>query len=209
MIVLAHRGQWYQPDERNQPKALRVAISQGFGLETDVRDSAGQLVISHDPPIASAPPLADFLIFYRSSGSTAPLAFNIKADGLTTILKPLLDQHQVKNYFCFDMSVPDTVSYHREGLLYFTRESEYETCPSLYEEAAGVWMDMFQADWITPEHVVQHLDAGKQVALVSPELHRRPHEKFWLRMRDARLTCHPDLMLCTDFPEAAREFFHD
>lgn len=204
---LAHRGLWYQPDERNQPEALRIALAQGFGLETDVRDAVGQLVIAHDPPIASAQPMADFLALYGSIGSTAPLALNIKADGLRIRLKSLLEEHQVKNYFCFDMSVPETLAYCGEGLRYFTRESEYEPHPPLYDDAAGVWMDMFHNDWITREHIVRHLDAGKQVAIVSPELHRRAHERFWERLRQDGLARYPGVMLCTDFPESARGFF--
>jgi len=54
----------------------------------------------------------------------------------------------------------------------------------------------------------EHLEAGKEVALVSPELHGRPHGAFWQRLRDAGLSRQDALMLCTDFPGAAREFFH-
>lgn len=207
MVILAHRGVWHQPDERNQPAALRLALAGGFGLETDVRDAAGQLVISHDPPVAPAQTLAGLLALYARLPSAAPLAINIKADGLRSRLKPLLDAHAVTNYFCFDMSVPETLAYHREGLRYFTRESEHEPHPLLYTDAAGVWMDMFEGDWITAESIVRHLDAGKQVALVSPELHRRPHENFWQRLQQAGLARRSGLMLCTDFPESARDFF--
>ena len=204
---LAHRGLWYKPHERNQAEALRLALSQGFGLETDVRDAAGQLVISHDPPIASEPLFSELLALYRTLESTAPFAINVKADGLRTGLKWLLEQNQLKNYFCFDMSVPETLAYRREGIRYFTRESEYEPHSALYDDAAGVWMDMFHNDWITREHIVRHLDAGKQVAIVSPELHRRAHESFWERLRQDGLARYPGVMLCTDFPESARGFF--
>jgi hypothetical protein len=69
-------------------------------------------------------------------------------------------------------------------------------------------MDMFHGEWISPARIREHLQAGKQVALVSPELHGRPHLAFWTRLRDARLHAERDLMLCTDLPLAAREFFH-
>ncbi len=207
MFILAHRGLWHEPDERNQPEALRLALVQGFGLETDVRDAAGELVIAHDPPTRPAQQLAEVFALHHALAGHTPLAINIKSDGLRHQLKLLLDEHAVKNYFCFDMSVPEMLAYRREGLCCFTRQSEYEPHPPLYENADGVWMDMFESDWIMPEHVVRHLAAGKQVALVSPELHQRPHEDFWTRLRDAGLTGRPGLMLCTDFPESAREFF--
>ena len=205
---LAHRGQWSQPAEKNLPAALRLALRSGFGIETDVRDLAGQLVVSHDPADTGALSAAEFFTSYREFGSTEPLALNVKADGLRSLLKPLLAGHAITNYFCFDMSVPETLAYRREGLRYFTRESEYEPAPALYADAAGVWMDMFHGDWITPADVRRHLAAGKQVALVSPELHGRPHLAFWARLREAGLHREPDLMLCTDFPVAARDFFH-
>jgi hypothetical protein len=209
MVILAHRGLWRNLVERNQECSLTVALKAGFGLETDVRDAAGKLVISHDPPEVAALPFENLLNYYRALPSTAPLAINIKADGLKSRLKPLLQAFEVDNYFCFDMSLPEMLNYRREGLRYFTRQSEHEPQPLLYGSAAGVWMDAFESDWITPASIRSHLEAGKQVALVSPELHRRPHENFWNCLRDAGLAKHSQVMLCTDFPESARAFFYE
>ena len=64
MIILAHRGVWQNPVEKNSAAALRRALENGFGVETDIRDLDGQLVISHDPPRAGAMRLADFLDAY-------------------------------------------------------------------------------------------------------------------------------------------------
>lgn len=210
MKFLAHRGQWTLPAEKNSPAALEAALAAGFGIETDFRDQAGQLVIAHD----TAPPgaqLAD--TFFRAAasapGGAPPLALNIKADGLRALLKPLLQRYALTDYFCFDMSVPETLAYRRDGLRFFTRESEYEAVPALYADAAGVWMDQFHSEWITPDHIRRHLAASKQVALVSPELHGRPHLAFWERLRQAGLHRESSVMLCTDFPAAARDFFHD
>src|SRR5438309_53835 len=50
MLVLAHRGWWSDPQDRNTRAAFAKAFAAGYGIETDVRDSAGRLVISHDPP---------------------------------------------------------------------------------------------------------------------------------------------------------------
>jgi glycerophosphoryl diester phosphodiesterase len=83
MQILAHRGLWADPDDRNSLGALRRALDAGHGHETDVRDRLGELVISHDPPTGTeALPLSSLLAAYRSSGSTATLAINIKSDGL-------------------------------------------------------------------------------------------------------------------------------
>jgi glycerophosphoryl diester phosphodiesterase len=209
MQFLAHRGFWEKPEEKNSPAALRRALAGGYGVETDFRDFAQQLVIAHDPAGPQAQAAAEFFALYAELNCAAPLALNIKADGLRTMLKTLLQTHGIKNYFCFDMSAPEMLGYARAGLRFFTRESEIEPAPALYEPAAGVWVDMFHGDWVQPRDVEKHLAAGKQVALVSPELHQRPHLEFWARLRDAGLGRRAGVMLCTDLPQAAEEFFHD
>ena len=209
LSILAHRGLWVQPSEKNTAAALRLALTEGFGVETDLRDAAQEIVIAHDPAGPTAQKLKDFFAEYVNIKSRAPLALNIKADGLRQMLKSLLQQHDIQNYFCFDMSAPETLCYQRDGLRFFTRESEMETAPVMYTAAAGVWLDMFLSDWVTPEVIQKHLQAGKQVALVSPELHRRPHLPFWKTIKDGGCANHPSLLLCTDHPAAARQFFHD
>lgn len=206
MRFLSHRGYWLQPAEQNTRGASSRALHSGFGIETDLRDAGGELVISHGPPGTEAWPAED--LFSQWAAQPAPLALNIKADGLCALLRPLLERYRISDYFCFDMSVPEALAYRCNGLRYFTRESEYEPHPPLYDSAAGVWMDMFQDDWIGPGHIARHLAAAKQVAIVSPELHHRPHEPFWARLREAGLARHSGVLLCTDLPADARDYFH-
>lgn len=209
MKVLAHRGLWREPRETNTATALKNALTNGFGVETDLRDRQGTLVIAHDPADAAAATADDFFSRYRGMGSGLPLALNIKADGLCSMLRPLLERYAVSNYFCFDMSVPETRAYAREGFRFFTRQSEYEADPALYTQAQGVWMDMFETDWIAPADVERHLVESKAVALVSPELHGRPHILWWERLRSSHVVADPNVMLCTDHPEEAQKFFND
>jgi len=207
VIFLAHRGLWKRHEERNTLPALQNALAAGFGIETDVRDACGNLVIAHDPPGASAPALDELLAMLKTSAVESTIALNIKADGLHSQLRSLLKMHSVQSYFCFDMSIPQAVAYAREGVRFFTRESEVEPVPALYAEASGIWMDMFQSDWATPSRINEHIRSGKEVALTSPELHGRPYQPFWDVLRDSNLACLPRLMLCTDHAESAREFF--
>lgn len=48
MKIISHRGLWKQPHEQNTKGALELSLSSGFGVETDIRDFNGSLVISHD-----------------------------------------------------------------------------------------------------------------------------------------------------------------
>jgi hypothetical protein len=208
MKILSHRGYWKIPEEKNQPVAFERSFARGFGTETDVRDVGGRLAIAHDPPLELGFSFDDMLAIHGTHDSTLPLAINIKADGLQRLLGETLRGHGVTNYFLFDMSVPDAVQSIKAGLRIFTRHSDVEPDPVLYADAAGVWVDAFFDDrWITPAAIRAHLDAGKEVCLVSPELHKRPHLPLWSRLRDEGLQDWEGLMLCSDIPEEAVTFF--
>jgi hypothetical protein len=117
------------------------------------------LVVSHDCPIEGALHFGSFLEKYKApAGGCAPLALNIKSDGLQVLVKKYLMDYEIRDYFVFDMSVPDTLGYLKHGLQVFVRQSEYEPVPVFYDSAAGVWMDCFESDWIDPNLVQSHLD---------------------------------------------------
>jgi len=205
VIILSHRGYWKDLSEKNQPTAFNRSFSLGFGTETDIRDRNGDLVISHDMPGADAITLADMLDIL--GGRDLPLALNIKADGLGRKLQSQLRARGLTQWFTFDMSVPETVVQIGLGMPVFSRASEYERRPVLYDQAIGIWLDGFLSDWFSPDDVAAFLQDGKRVAIVSPELHRRSHLGLWQRLREAGLTDNPELMLCTDLPEDAQAYF--
>lgn len=207
MTILSHRGYWKTLDERNIPLSFERSFKLGFGTETDLRDADGKLVISHDPPGADALSFDTFLELYSAHGPGLTLALNVKADGLQALAKAALNSHGVTNYFFFDMSVPDALGYLKNGLTAFTRLSEYESAPSYLYEAKGVWADMFLSDWIQESDIAGFLEQDKQVCLVSPDLHKRPHMGFWERVKGWNCVRNDALMLCTDLPEDAKEFF--
>lgn len=208
MLFLAHRGWWTVPSEKNTREAFERAFRQGYGIETDLRDHNGHVVISHDPPTgADLMTFADLLVLHAECKG-GPLALNIKADGLQSSVMNTLAAYPQVDYFVFDMAVPDALGYLRSGARTYTRQSEYEREPSFYGRAAGVWLDAFDGDWIGPEVIEPHLAAGKQVALVSPELHGRDPLPAWTAWRDlVRQAPAAALQLCTDYPDRAQEFF--
>ncbi|ASV56828.1 hypothetical protein LJPFL01_3465 [Lelliottia jeotgali] len=209
MQILAHRGHWLTPGEKNSRQALQRAFQSGFGVETDVRDFDGTLVVSHDMPGHEALPLSVMFEDYVQAENPGTLALNIKSDGLTDVLQHLLIQHGIKHYFCFDMSVPDTLPYLHRGLNAAARLSEYEPEGMLSELAPVLWVDGFQYQDVSPDRLEEWLGWGKQVCLVSPELHGREHAPFWHKLATLSdiLWKYPALMLCTDYPEQAKEYF--
>jgi len=208
MNFLAHRGIWDCREEKNSVKALEKAFLRNIGIETDVRDFGGQLVISHDPPLKSNLLLLDDLLrMYVSSETKPTLALNIKSDGIQRLLLDSILAFSVDNYFVFDMSLPDTLGYVKLHLPIAVRLSEYEVENKLIDDAAWVWLDCFEGNWFSEDYVVQLLSRGKRVAVVSPELHGRDPRSAWEIMR--RLGPYPDLYLCTDLVYQATEFFNE
>ncbi|HEY4828019.1 MAG TPA: hypothetical protein VIH85_14690 [Solirubrobacteraceae bacterium] len=207
MPSLAHRGLWTLPAQRNSLAAMRDAFAHGWGVETDVRDLGGSLVVSHDPPGDGTLAFETVVSAYREYGCPGALAVNVKADGLAEMLADALRDVDPDRWFAFDMSVPDMRHYAREGLPFFTRHSDLEPAPALYEQALGVWLDDFDGGFIAHERIATHLAAGKRVAVVSPELHGRDRERTWAEWRPWPVWDSADVFLCTDHPMNAEEVF--
>jgi hypothetical protein len=207
MKLLAHRGHWLERAEMNSFHAFERAWSNGYGIETDVRDLGGTIVISHDPPERGVRTLDEFLAAYAARGKATTLALNVKADGLSSTIAKATEKYRVENFFVFDMSVPDSLHYLRAGVPVFVRLSEYEPESALLDRAAGVWLDAFEREWWTLDTLRSLRSRRKSVAIVSPELHRRPHEALWHTLKGLERETLSGVMLCTDFPDAASEAF--
>lgn len=205
--ILAHRGWWHRREERNTFAALSAALEAGYGIETDIRDRDSQLVIAHDPATRDSLPLAQLLERYLELGATGILALNIKADGLAASLARMLGEYGIgaERAFVFDMSIPDMLGYVRAGIPYYTRQSEYEPQPALLEGAAGIWLDAFHSCWYGRGEIESHLAAGRDVCIVSAELHGRPYEDHWQRIRQVDSELAGRLLICTDFPHQYRK----
>lgn len=217
MIILAHRGLWFHPEERNTRAAFQLAFERGFGVELDVRDHDGELVISHDMPTGEQLTFRQVLEDYQATGLPAWIAINVKADGLAGAIERELGQvaGAAERSFVFDMAVPDMLGYLGRSMMVFTRHSDIEPYPPIEDRTDGTWMDCFGIPWADPIDVVTRLRAGRRVAIVSPELHKRDNYlQYWSLLRDAiknaDLSCDvvkTKLALCTDFGDAAASFF--
>jgi hypothetical protein len=208
MDFLAHRGVWTEPAEQNGLDACKEAWRAGFGIETDIRDRLGGIVVSHDPaPDGDLITLEVLLAEHAALGSSTPLALNVKACGLAVPTAKRLAEHGTVGAFVFDLAVPDALGWLAAGIDVFTRHSDIEPDPVLYERCTGVWLDSFGPEWWTPEIIAHHIEAGKQVAIVSPELHGRPYLAVWESLAASGVHQAPGIFLCTDYPQAAQEWF--
>lgn len=207
MRIISHRGLWLDKHEKNANSAFRRSFELGFGIETDIRDNFGELVISHDMPIGIEESLEDLLIYFKEfdKNNELSLALNIKADGLASYIAPLVHKYcPGSDVFAFDMSIPDMLNYINLGVPVFTRMSEIEINPVLLSKVAGVWLDSFYTDWFDNFQIDELTRSGKRVCVVSPELHGRPYMDMWMQLKEIDTTA---LLICTDEPLKAFDFF--
>ena len=206
--IIAHRGFWLLPDEKNSTTAFRRALRNGFGIEIDFRDSIGHLVVSHDIPSKQAMRAEEFLDLFLSYAVNLPIALNIKSDGLHDLVSEFIARGRFESAFAFDMSVPDMRGYLKNKIPIFTRLSEYEPIPVLLDVCQGVWIDAFESDWYSTETIISLLNRGKKVAIVSPELHGRSRTSTWELIRNNNFHQNDRMSICTDFPMEAKEYFY-
>lgn len=208
MKIISHRGYWLNASERNTPTAFDRSFKFGFGTETDIRDSMGRLVISHDMPSGKEQSLEEFLSSagnYGNHENPLPLALNIKAGGMAFLLAKKLSEYPQLDCFVFDMAVPDMRQYLDIGLPVFTRMSEVESLPAFLDRAEGVWLDALEGEWYDNKIIEDLIEMNKKVCIVSPELHGRPHMDCWQNLSEASFT--DQVILCTDYPMDALTYF--
>lgn len=213
MEIISHRGFWLVDAEKNAEKAFLRSFLAGYGTETDLRDSHGKLVISHDIPGFEEKTLAaeDFFQLYKDSGCMGVLALNIKSDGLQGLIKDCLEKYQINNYFLFDASIPDSIVSINYGLTTFARSSEFEPRSILWDQCAGIWLDRFSAQSLDLVLIQDTIKLGKKVSIVSEELHNRENKILWneLLKIPREILRSNNLILCTDVPDEASEFFQE
>jgi hypothetical protein len=206
---LAHRGFWKLSEEKNTFESLKSALNSGFGIETDLRDLNGQLVISHDVPTHGVLTCEEFLSYYKHGGYSSTLALNIKSDGLQELIKGLVKKLDIKTAVFFDMSVPDTLGYRDLMMPFLIRISEYERVNSLIEHSSGVWVDELEVEWVTKSAWQKILSIHQNIYIVSPELHGRDHSKLWAQLHELHTeNKQSNFYLCTDFPDKAKGYFN-
>jgi len=180
-------------------------LTEGFGIETDLRDAAGEVVISHDPAVQGAPRFISLLETWLNLGvlGKAPLALNVKSDGLVPLLDGAKLALRASAHFFFDMSFPQLRTYAQAGHAVALRVSEYEPLPRDLALTLKIepryWLDSFESDWWLGSQEIEEACRHAQVVLVSPEIHGRDPEAVWLWFADV-LEKGYAISICTDRP---------
>lgn len=207
MLIVSHRGFWKYSAEQNTKIAFARSFDLGFGIETDLREANGKLVIAHD--FVKGNEVSFEALLKLLAGRNLPLALNIKADGMHDLIKDLLLKYNHDNYFTFDMSIPDLVVQLRASIKVFSGLSDILNPAPLFHQCAGVWLDCFETIWYNTQLIEEIVEQGKKLCIVSAELHKRPSEQQWQLIKSCKYLNSDHLLLCTDWPEKAKAFFYE
>lgn len=208
--ILAHRGLWRDPQEQNTLESIELAFVEGFGVEIDVRDQLGQLIVSHDPPNNQVYPTLEDVSKLSVTTPTMGgplLALNVKSDGIVKLLKSSPIDFSKLRHFWFDMSFPESYLMRKAGYEVAHRLSEFERFDQSYLSetmAEFVWLDSFQEEWWDVGIVASLSEMGVSTIIVSPELHGREPESTWEQFSDM-VQAGLDVYMCTDHPFAVEE----
>lgn len=145
----------------------KIPISNG--IEIDVRDYNGSLILSHEP-FCDGEKFDEFLNYYHHS----TLILNTKCEGIEFKILELLEKHGIVDFFFLDCSFAIINKFITNGEKRFAaRFSEIEslqTVINLKNKAQWVWIDSFSTSPLNKNSYSILKDAGFKICIVSPDL---------------------------------------
>jgi hypothetical protein len=220
--ILAHRANLNGPDplRENSIAATRIALKEGFGLETDIRrDKQGRLYISHDPqPWSDENNFKEFAALFQNF-PTRVIAMNVKELGYEAELIALQKSGKLglcSFFFDFELLEPSNPGATQrliramhggdESLLASRLSDRSEPLEQTLSIAAQiVWADEFDSLWLTESDIQKVRAIGRKFYVISPELHGFDETARLRRWADFKQWGIDGI--CTDYALSAREFF--
>jgi glycerophosphoryl diester phosphodiesterase len=204
MKIICHRGLWTKKIEQNSLKACLEGAKLFDGIEVDLKNQNGKIVLSHDPITKNNHAVSLESLFKKTPKTF--FALNIKEDGLGRELRKLISRHKINNYMCFDLSFPESLQFQKEQLRVFPRMGDMD--PKLKVFPKGLVIDVF--DQTNYSQVLRSLKALKdpcELFFISPELHGHQVEVNWSKIKRFLTQSSHSAYLCTDRPADASQFF--
>lgn len=168
-MLIAHRINTLE-----QLEALPLAVA----IEFDVRDSAGLLIVEHDPFVPHQTSLQ--LEWFLDKVGDRFLIVNIKSEGIEHRVLTLLKEHSIERFFLLDCSFPMIVKLSDAGERRIAvRYSEYESLETVFAlqgKVSWVWIDCFTQFPLTKQEEQCLHSAGFNLCIVSPELQKQPEK---------------------------------
>lgn len=146
-----------------------------FGVELDIRDEGGELIISHDPFV-----MGESFEAYVEAYNHGTMILNIKSERIEHRVLQLIKKHGIRSYFFLDSSFPMIYLLSKEGesnvALRFSEFEGMDTIRNMAGSVQWVWVDCFTKFPLNHTEYVEMKALGYKLCLVSPELQGRDHE---------------------------------
>ncbi|MCB9799916.1 MAG: hypothetical protein H6757_04075 [Candidatus Omnitrophica bacterium] len=188
MIIIEHRI--------NSVRQLK-AVPTDHGVELDLRDAVDGIHIQHDA-FSKGEAFDNYIKDYKHS----LLIANIKSEGTETKALDVLKNHNIKDFFLLDLSLPALVKLVKTGERRIAvRFSEYEPIEFVLrfkDKINWVWVDCFSGNAFNQEHLLE-LKKSFKLCLVSPELHAYSTDQVRI-YKEGLKGVEPDAV-CTKYPD--------
>lgn len=155
-----------------------TSIPSDIGIEIDLRDSNGKIIVTHDP-FTDGPEFSDFIKKY-SVNNDRTIILNIKSERIEESVIKILNEYNITNYFLLDSSFPMINNLIKKGINNIAlRYSEYEGLDTLINMKGlvkWVWVDWFN---VFSNNGISHFSyntyiklrqLGYKICIVSPDL---------------------------------------
>jgi len=167
MQYIAHR--------RNTLEELK-ATPREYGIEMDIR-SFGDCLVVHHEPFVDAVPFKEWIKHYNHK----TLILNVKEEGIEGLVKEIVEERGIRDYFFLDLSFPALMKMANMGetriAVRFSEYESLETVMSLTGKVDWVWVDCFTKMPLTAS-AYQQLSKHFKLCMVSPELQGRSFEEI-------------------------------
>jgi len=167
------------------------------GVELDIRDRGGRLILQHDP-FTDGEYFEEYLKFYKHG----TMILNIKSERVEFRVLELLKNYKVKRYFFLDSSFPMIYLLSRENekniALRFSEFEGLDTILNMENKVKWVWVDCFSKLPLDKEKFEILKSKGFKLCLVSPELQQQPEKIGEYRYYLLQNHINPDA-ICTKF----------
>lgn len=148
-------------------------FSQADGIEFDIRDSNGEIIVQHDA-FQGGQPFADFLKYCPFNKI---YIVNVKSEGIEECAIKLLELNNIFNFFLLDCSIPMMVKLGKIGehrlAVRFSEFESLETVEAMAPFVKWVWVDVFTKLPLTKAIEERIHKLGLMICLVSPELQKQ------------------------------------
>ena len=163
MIVIAHRVNTIEQLEQTPI---------GYGVEVDLRDYDGQIVVQHDP-WKNGEAFQRYMEHFRHRF----IVLNVKCEGIEEEVLRIVKTRKVEDFFFLDLSFPALVKLVRRGerriAVRFSEHEPIEGCLAVAGKVDWIWVDCF-TDFPPVLSQRERVLSEFRTCLVAPELQGRP-----------------------------------